>query len=181
MVDQRQIEATDAVMTLFAVVCLLGGVFGVGWGGLKLVTQELALGGTQTVDGTVEASSVRVVEDRDPDGPPADDQYAVDVRYVYTVDDRQYTGTNVYPGFTGEQFNTRSEAKAVADRFQAGESVTVYVHLDDPSRSFLIAERRLVFPLISGLVGVLALVVGAAMWFVDAETLLALQRSGPYE
>jgi len=119
------------------------------------------------VDGTVLETSIEENErevDRDDDGvyEGTETEYGPVVEYNYTYEGEQYTSTSVYPG-SERSFDTRDEAANVTDRFAAGESVTVNVNADDPTRTFLLAEEgSLVLLAITTGVALLGLIVGGS-------------------
>lgn len=85
------------------------------------------------IEGTVESTDVEEIE--------TDDTASFEpvVRYTYTHDGQEYTSESVYPG-PEKRFNSEEDAREVAAQYSPGQTVTVYVNQETPTRAFLINE-----------------------------------------
>ena len=125
-------------MTECLPLLVYGFFFAIGLGttafGVVLVRRAAAARRWPTVDGRVVSSRVRESPSMTPD-----DQYHTmhdaAVRYVYSVDGREYRGTRItmFDGTT----SVRKGAEKVAARYPKGGKVRVYVDPADPGRACL--------------------------------------------
>lgn len=120
---------------------LLIGLAIAGFGGLQLIQYQGTVADTVEREGTVTLTDVReFTERRDADSDQVQEEvteYRPIVRYRYSYDGQTYESSGLYPG-SERAFPTRDAAATLAENYQEGETVTVYVDPDRPARSFLI-------------------------------------------
>jgi hypothetical protein len=63
--------------------------------------------------------------------------YYPEVAFEYRYEGTTYTGDSVFPGSISSGYDSRSEARAVVDPYDRGETVTAYVDPDSPGEAFL--------------------------------------------
>ncbi|SDE77828.1 DUF3592 domain-containing protein [Halorientalis regularis] len=68
-----------------------------------------------------------------------DEEYRPVVVYEYEIDGETYRSDNFYPGSTYPPY-TEAKARDRISGYESGETVTMFVDLDDPDRAFL--ERQ---------------------------------------
>ncbi len=110
-------------------------------GGYLVYEQERALRSFESTEATVVGTEI----DRDVDrevGESDSVTYRPIVEYRYTVDGREYTAGNVYPGGTSAR-SDRGWAEGVVSDYSRGETVTAYYDPSDPSEAYLVRERDL--------------------------------------
>jgi hypothetical protein len=140
----------EVVKVLLAIVLGLS-MFGYGW--TVYQNQQTDVQEAVTVEGTVESSDVEYHEGT---GNTDGGHYEVVVRYTYTFEGQEYTSESVYPGPAKE--HTEEEASEIANQYSSGQTTTVYVNQEDPSRAFLIKEKNSMLPLgAMGIGGLIAL------------------------
>lgn len=146
---------------LIALAFLAGGI-GVGVLGWNMYqTQQADVQQAVEVEGTVEGTDI----DRN-DRTEGTDSYEPVVSYTYSFEGQQYSAESVYPG-AEKQFSFRDEAREVTDQYSSGQTVTVYVNEEDPSRAFLINETSTFKPLFAmGIGGLFALIGALLSWGV---------------
>lgn len=113
-------------------VLLLGTVIA-GFGAYQTYDYQTTVGEAVETEGTVVSTDVRqngVDEETT--------EFRAVVRYEYSYDGQQYASETLYPD-TQRVFSSREAATTVVSGYEAGQRVTVHVHSDNPSRSFLIA------------------------------------------
>lgn len=150
------------VAALVVVPGFLVGVGLAGAGGYLWHDQNQAVDTSETTAATVLSSTVEV--DRlDSDGPT----YRPNVTYEYAVDGETYRSSNVFPGPGRLWRSDRSWAADIVADYPEDETVTAHYDPDDPSRSFLVADRTPLIPLvmlgIGGLAAVGSLVTGVGI------------------
>lgn len=124
-----------AVMAVLTVVGLLasGGV------GYLIYDIQQATSGVERVDGTVLDAHVE-------ENPRAEGGHDLPVvEYRYTYEGETYENDNVFAGPSDVPDTSLRgdgpDAREVLDRYEQGETVTVYVDPDDPSESYLIEDN----------------------------------------
>lgn len=149
------------VVALLVITGFLLGIALAGAGAFLWNQQNQAVESAETTDATVISSSVEV-DRMGSDGP----NYRPNVTYRYTVGGETYRSSNVFPGPGHFWRNQRSWAADIVADYPEGETATAYYDPDDPSRSFLIADRTPIIPLIllgvGGLLAVGSLFTGIA-------------------
>lgn len=121
-----------AVLAAFLIVGLLaaGGV------GYLIYDIEQAASGYEKAEGTVLGTHVEEY----PGTETGQDLPVVEYRYTY--EGKTYENDNVFAGPSDQPDNSirgdGPSAEEVVDRFETGETVTVYVNPDDPRESYLI-------------------------------------------
>lgn len=130
--------ALGRVLVLLVLALLGIALAGHGWTAYQ--NQKADVKHAVTVEGTVESTDVEYTEGSSSANSPSSGHYDVIVRYTYTYQGQSYTSKSVYPG-AEKQISTEDEAMSVVGQFPPGETTTVYVNREDPSRSFLIKEK----------------------------------------
>ena len=115
-----------------------------------------------TASGTVTASQVQSGTDAD-----GSFLYWPEVRYAYSVGDREYLGGRVRATLT--RTSSPDHATAVVSRYPTGSTVTVRYDPANPASALLDPDPGLIVPILFG-AGGLCVVIGAA-------TLLAARRA----
>lgn len=123
------------VVVLLVGVALMAG----GWH-LHQDAQQATETAIQT-EGTVISSAVARDEVEDDDGP--DVQYYPKIEYRYTFEGETYTSTSICPGTAegceaSNYKDDRTRVEEFVSQYPEGETTTVYVLPDQPSRSFLV-------------------------------------------
>lgn len=159
-IDGLDVEAALAsgLWLIFVVPILLLGGFLTYLGASYLWSLwQTSIRQAETVTGTVQSSRVvqnmkRHAGDRD-----ADTAYEPHVEYEFRYHDGEtYTTKNIYPGSEEVPVYTRGDtARNVADEYEPGQEVEVYVPRDDPENAYL--ER----PGLLGLLSIGSRYVGA--------------------
>lgn len=72
----------------------------------------------------------------------SDREHYANVTYRYTYEGTEYMSDSLFPANRDEQVS-RSRAEEIAGMYAAGDSVTVQVVPDDPTRSYLIEADML--------------------------------------
>lgn len=119
----------------FLLALLVGGLALAGYGWTMHQNEQSDVRQAVETEGTVESTDVKKIENED-DGTAS---FEPVVRYTYTYEGRKYTSESVYPG-PEKRFKFEEDAQEVADRYSPGQTVTVYVNQETPSRAFLIEE-----------------------------------------
>jgi hypothetical protein len=158
---------------LFAAIAMIlaGAAFG-GFGWYAYQNEQADIENAVEVEGVVQGTSIDEDvdrRDRDDDGiRERETSYQPIVRYDYTYEGQSYSSDSVYPG-PEETFDNRGGATDVTDDYSTGETVTVYVNSDDPSRAFLIEKSStLLYYGLMGLGGLLA-ILGVRAVFVSPD------------
>lgn len=120
-----------------AVLFVVGGLAIAGWAGYTIYEERMAIHTAEPVEGTVINSSVATVSGTEP-GVIAG--HEADVWYRYSYDGRTYTTDVVFPGGDGSAPLSSERAQRIANRYEAGSTLTVYVSTWDPSWSYLIED-----------------------------------------
>lgn len=133
---------------------LTGGLWGIAQGVVLLLIGTALVAGGWTfhqdaqqatenaieMDGTVVSSVVTEVEVEDEDGSHI--EYAPEIEYRYTYEGTTYTSTSICPGTVeaceASNARDRESVEEFLSQYPEGETVTVYVLPDDPSRAFLV-------------------------------------------
>ena len=169
MLEQR---LTGVGLVVFAVVLFTGAYLGP-FGTYQDVRTD------RTTQATVLTAEMESATERD-DGE-TEVEYYPRVEYEYAVDGTTYDDERVFhasqvsndPGeLRGKEFDERSDAQAVLDRYRPGTAVTVYYdptdpatsYLENPSTDLLISAGMMgAFGLLAALAGV-GSVVGVITW-----------------
>jgi hypothetical protein len=152
MVNWRRVVV--GVGAFFLLAGLVWGTLGV-WNYQKTQTD---LSDTETVEGTIISTDVREETTEVGDGRYRTELHP-QVNYTYSHEGQNYTSQSLYPG--NEQTLSEGRAEEIVYDYDSGDSVTVYVNTDDPSRSFLVTnDNSLLFLLFSGAVGIAGIVIG---------------------
>lgn len=121
----------------FLIAVMLGvSMLGGGW--TMYQNQQADVQEAVTVDGTVQSTDVEYIGSSSANNPGGG-SYHVDVRYTYTYDGQEYTSENIYPG--PQKDLNKENANELANHYSSGQTTTVYVNRETPSRSFLIKEK----------------------------------------
>jgi len=123
--------------SLFLLVVLVGGLGLTGFGWTMYQNERADVRNAVAVEGTVLGTGVEEIGS--PGSAQSSVKYEAVVRYSYTYDGREYTSSSVYPG-PEKRFGLREDARAVADQYTSGQTVTVYVNQETPTRTYLIEE-----------------------------------------
>lgn len=126
-------EVRGPSSTLGIAVTLLISMGLIGYGGFSYMNQSEALSSSFQVNGTVDSVGVEEVSG----GRRGGIEYRPTASYTYSLNGSEYTGSSVYPGNLGKEFETREAAQL---DFEEGESVTVYVEKGSPENAFLKRE-----------------------------------------
>lgn len=119
-------------------IAVLLGVSMLGYGWTMHQNQQADVQEAVTVEGTVQSTDVEHVGSSSANNPGGG-SYHVTVRYTYTYEGQEYTSENVYPG--PQKDLNKENANELANRYSPGQTTTVYVNRETPSRSFLIKEK----------------------------------------
>jgi hypothetical protein len=125
------------VRGLFFLAVLVGGLAMINFGWSMYQNEQLDVQEAVEVEGTVKSTGVEEIGS--PESSRSSVKYEPVVRYTYTFDDREYTSESVYPG-PEKRFGLKEDARAVADQYTPGQTTTVYVNQQQPTRAFLIKE-----------------------------------------
>lgn len=143
---------------------LVGALAMTGFGWTMYQNEQFDVQQAVEVEGTVESTDVEQIGTTGGSDDSGSIEYEAVVRYTYTYEGQEYTSESVYPG-PEKRFGLEEDARAVANQYSPGQTVTVYVNREDPSRAFLIEETggNLLPYLLMGIGAILALVFGAAL------------------
>lgn len=150
----------DMKNLLFAVVFVIAGVGLAGYGVTEYQNQQSDIQEAVQVEGTVENTDVDEISGS---GTSSNEQYEPVVEYSYTYEGQEYTSESVYPGLE-KQFSSEEKAEEVTGQYSPGQTTTVYVNEENPSRAFLIEETQYFGPLMMVIGGVFFAGAGAAMF-----------------
>lgn len=145
---------------LFAVVFVIAGIGLAGYGVTEYQNQQSDIQEAVQIEGTVESTDVDEISSS---GTSSNEQYEPVVEYIYTYEGQEYTSESVYPGLE-KQFGTEEEAQEVTGQYSPGQTTTVYVNEEDPSRAFLIEESQYFGPLMMVIGGVFFAGAGVMMF-----------------
>jgi len=119
---------------------------GIGW--FMYQGEQSDLENAVEVEGTVQNTSIDKQvsrRDRDDDGRREEvTTFRAVVRYTYTYEGERYTSDSVYSG-PESTFDSRSGAVDVVEEYSSGETVTVHVNSEQPSRAYLIEQENSLF------------------------------------
>lgn len=148
-------------MMMFVYLAGLAVVAGVWFVHFRSAKKAANSAGWPTVQGTVQASSVRENLETDSEGDNERAFYP-NVHYSYSVGGQSYTGDRIV--FGGKSRFTRdTDAQAVCDRYPQGSPVAVRYNPAKPDEAVLESKKpSLVTPIIfSVVVGIFTLIAGA--------------------
>jgi hypothetical protein len=147
-----------------AVVIIVIGVAMAGFGGYNYQQTQSDLNNAVEAEGSIENVDITrdvTRRDRDDDGIKEEEvSWTPNVEYTYTYQGQQYTSDSIRPGVAGESFDSRPAAVDVTEQFSAGQSVTVYVNSEEPSRAFLIKDSSFLLEYAFMGIGGLAVLLG---------------------
>jgi hypothetical protein len=109
----------------------------IGYGGYDYVQQSDAIEEAVAVQATIEDAGVVEYDG----GRRSGIDYAPQVEYTYRYRGERYSSDRLTPSVFVLEYDTRSEAESVADRYEPGTTVTAYVTPDDPGDAFLMDRR----------------------------------------
>lgn len=126
-----------------AFVFLLVGVAVTGGGWYLYEDARYATENAVEVDATVVSSEVTEEREDDDDDGDYDTVYSPRVQYRYTYEGETYTNGDICPGAgsgcgAAQDRETRQRAQEFLADYEEGETVTVYVLPNEPSRSYLV-------------------------------------------
>ncbi|WP_253737290.1 DUF3592 domain-containing protein [Halohasta salina] len=121
--------------TIRIVAALLVGLGTMGYGAYSYTAQSSALASPETVDATIESTSVETIDKRHGTA------YAPQASFEYSYQGDSYTSSNVYPGPLSKDFGSKADAMAQLDGYETGDTVTAYIPSDSPGNAFLKHER----------------------------------------
>jgi hypothetical protein len=139
------------------VIFLVLGLATAGFGGYMWTEQSERINSYETTEATVLSSEVEEDVRNDPDGG-TERRYYPDVTYEYTVDGETYENSNVMPG-PGRSSSGQNRAQNIVENHPEGETVTVHYDPENPSNSFLVENRQLIFLGVAGFGGLISVLV----------------------
>ncbi|QGX93899.1 DUF3592 domain-containing protein [Haloplanus rallus] len=141
-----------------ALILFIVGLGITGYGAYDYVQQSDAMRNAAEVDATI--TEVDVVTESSVGGAAGGEiSYEPRVEFRYKYQGTTYTGTNVFPADINPEYD-KSNAEAVIDEYEEGESVTAYVDSTDPDHAFL-KNKTSNQPLIAAGIGAMISVLGA--------------------
>lgn len=143
--------------TVVFLVIAVGGLALAGYGWTTYQNQHSDVKQAVTVEGTVEGTDVTFIEIDSATDQSGSSYYKAVVRYTYTYEGRTYTSESVYPG-AEKQIESEAEAREITTRYSPGQTVTVYVNQEAPSRAYLVEEKTLFSPFVTMGIGALVAV-----------------------
>lgn len=129
------VGGTRVTVTTLMLVSLLFGAGIAGYGGYDSFQQSDAVDDAVTVETTILDTEI------DSSGRRA--LYRVSAEHTYQYQGTEYTSKRVFPGSLAPRYVIRSDAEAVIDSYEAGETATAYVDPDSPGEAFLERETAL--------------------------------------
>lgn len=139
-----------------AIVIIVAGAAFAGFGGFIWMEQGEQIDSYESTEATVLSSEVDVDVRNDPDSSADKRTYTAEVTYEYSVDGETYESSNVFPG-PGESSSGQNQAENIVDDHPEGETVTAYHDPENPSDSFLIKDRQIMFLGMAGFGGLFVL------------------------
>lgn len=116
----------------FSALILLFGLAMIGYGAYDYLQQSEAMQDAVETSATItESGTEEVLVGR------AGTQYEPTATFNYRFQGKSYTSSNVFPTGSSPTYESRSEAEAVLERLERGETVTAYVVPSSPSSAFL--------------------------------------------
>jgi len=147
------VRGTPVEITAGTVIFVLIGLAVAGYGGYDYVQQSEAIEDAVEVDATVVETSISEV-----DSGRSGIEHDAHVEFRYQFRGTEYTSDQLFPGSFDATYDTRSDAEAVLEPYDEGETVTAYVDPDAPGEGFL-EQRTSQGPLQLVAIGGLLLVV----------------------
>ncbi len=147
------IRGTPVEITTSTLIFALVGLALLGYGGYDYVQQSAALDDAVEVEATVVETSITEIE-----SGRSGIEYDAQIEFSYQYQGTEYTSDNLVPGSFDATYDTRSDANAVLEPYDEGDTVTAYVDPDAPSAGFL-EQRTSQGPLQFVAVGSLVLLV----------------------
>ncbi|MBN1120585.1 MAG: DUF3592 domain-containing protein [Anaerolineae bacterium] len=151
------------VRIVTAMILLIGPLPLIGYGVSRVVDAAVGLAAAREASAARETwmhingevAHSEIVEEKSLLGPG----YRTEVEYVYVLNGGEYTGSRIT--FNDQPFRKRSEAEAVVEAFEAGESITVFYDPNQPENAALSlsAPGGTVATLVMGLVITLIFIV----------------------
>jgi len=145
---------------LFAVLFVIAGIGLAVYGVTEYQNQQSDIQEAVQVEGTVDSTDVDEIGGS---GASSNEQYEPVIKYSYTYEGQEYTSESVYPGLE-KQFGSEEGAEEVTGQYSPGQTTTVYVNQEDPSRAFLIEETQYFGPFMMMIGGVLFAGTGVLMF-----------------
>lgn len=143
--------ATAVVLLLVGAVC-----GGIGW--TTYQNEQSDLENAVEIEGTVQNTAIDEDvdrRDRNDDGVrERETSYRPIVNYTYAYEGTEYASDSVFSG-PEQRFGNREKAADITDRYAVGDTVTVYVNDENPSRAYLVERESSPFHLAFMGVGVL--------------------------
>jgi len=125
----RKVHPT--VLLVIGSILFSAGVWLAYWVGKPILEKAQASSHWPGTTGTIQTS--RVVESR---GSKGRRRYSAEVKYVYTVGDRSYSGDTLWFG-DGCKSSSPCQPRATVQRYRPGSRVTVYYDFDHPEVAVL--------------------------------------------
>lgn len=167
MADSGLKQIGQGVLVILLGVAIAGG----GW--YLYQDAQQATQNAVEVEGTVVSTGIDEKRVDDDDGGGSDIVYSPVVQYRYTYEGEQYSSSNLCPGMgsgcdAAQNRDQRSDVKEFLSDYPEGESVTIHVLPEEPSRAFLVntgsASKSYLFIVgfggLFGLFGLVALASG---------------------
>lgn len=140
-------------------MALVVGISALGYGWIQYQNQQADVQEAITVEGVVQSTDVEFKGSEGGSSNPSGGAYEVVVSYTYTHGGQEYTSDSVYPG-PEKTHELKENAQEVANQYSAGQTVTVHVNREDPSRAFLVSEKTNEEPFMTMGIGALFLLMG---------------------
>lgn len=141
--------------------------------GIYFVVLGDEVGGWPSAEGTIVETRIRIwspvratFEEQRLKGDIT--QYYPEIEYRWTVDGTTYEGDRYKLGTTHKKYDERDDARKAAQRFSAGERITVYYDPDAPDQAVLDPSKDW-----------FALLAPSVLGLVFIGTGILLQRLGP--
>ena len=113
-------------------LAIIVGLGAVGYGGFMYTAQSSALDATETVNATIESTSIERLEQT-----KGTDDYSPQATFNYTYQGESYTSSAMFPGDVAHELETKEDARAQLEGYEPGATVAAYVPSDSPENAFL--------------------------------------------
>ncbi len=88
--------------------------------------------------------------------------YIINLKYIYTVNNRKYTGTKIYPGLPNI-FDNKNDAENILKKFSKNTKATVFYEPSNPNSASLITSKSMP---IKGIVTLVVLVLFISIFVI---------------
>jgi hypothetical protein len=126
-----------------ALLIVVFGVAFAGFGWYSLQEEQADLNNAIEHEGQVQSVAIEedvTRRDRDDDGfRETDRDYKPVIEYTYDYEGETYTSRSVFPG-PDQSFDSRDGAEKYTEKYEAGQTVTVYVNENEPGSAFLVRK-----------------------------------------